>query len=123
MAVKKETSLQRFWKKIWKNPVTECWEWIADTSMGYGRFNYKGKRVPAHRFAYQQLKDELLEDYELHHICINRKCVNPLHLDQVTRKEHFRRHAQYKKDNFKEKQLFQHYEVLMKLPKDIKIWQ
>lgn len=85
------TTSERFWVKVEKTDT--CWLWIAAVSgSGYGNF-YIGKvdgryvNVPAHRWAWQDSGRALIEGLELDHICRNRKCVNPDHLQQVTHRE------------------------------------
>lgn len=75
----------RFWAKVKKSPT--CWWWtgaVSDT--GYGSFNAGGTYLGAHRYAY---KTAVGDPGELHldHLCRNRLCVNPEHLEPVTVKE------------------------------------
>lgn len=84
---------QRFWAKVNKRgPMPPqsiapgpCWEWTgAKTSGGYGQFWVKPLKVVSHRFAYEQLVGEIPDDLQLDHLCRNRACVNPQHLEPVT---------------------------------------
>lgn len=68
--------------------VGECWEWVGTRSRkGYGRFSVNAKRVAAHRFAYEEFVGHIPDGLEIDHLCRNRSCVNPKHLEPVTHKE------------------------------------
>lgn len=74
--------MKRFWDKV---DVGDCWLWTAATSTGYGRF-WDGERlVQAHRWAYETLVAPVPEGLDLDHMCRVRACVNPDHLQPVTR--------------------------------------
>lgn len=83
---------ERFWEKVDKNngPVHpllgRCWVWTAGLNQaGYGWFAVThGKQDRAHRIAYELLIGKI-ESESLDHLCSNRKCVNPKHLDPVTK--------------------------------------
>ena len=65
----------------------ECWPWMACVLRnGYGQFHLAGKRVYAHRVAYE-LTYGSLNGMEVDHICHNRACCNPAHLRAVTHKQ------------------------------------
>lgn len=65
--------------------VAGCWLWQGELNRnGYGRVWVNGKRYMAHRLAYQMLIGEIGEGLVLDHLCRNRNCCNPLHLEPVT---------------------------------------
>lgn len=76
---------ERFWSKVDK--TDGCWEWTASLVSGYGQFRHNGRIVRAHRFAYEQLVGPVPKGLELDHLCRNRRCVNPAHLEPVTQQE------------------------------------
>lgn len=64
---------------------TGCWHWTgAITSAGYGSILYKGKTWQAHRLSYELFHGPILDGLPLDHLCRNRACINPAHLDPVT---------------------------------------
>jgi hypothetical protein len=78
-----------FWAKV--NKTDGCWEWTRGKSWGYGVHTSGGKRHKAHRFAYELLVGPIPGGLTLDHLCRNRGCVNPTHLEPVTNRENILR--------------------------------
>ena len=79
--------MHRFWTKV--NKTTTCWNWEGAVDRhGYGRFRHEGTNWLPHRLAYTVLKGGTPPGKELDHTCQNKLCVNPDHLQAVTRDEH-----------------------------------
>lgn len=86
-------AVSRFWSKV-KPPlgIGECWIWLGtDAGNGYGVFFYQHKNIQAHRFAYECLIGKIPDGLQIDHLCRNRKCVNPYHLEPVTTRENLLR--------------------------------
>lgn len=61
----------------------DCWNWNGSMyANGYGKIGKAG--YMAHRVAYELTKGSVPEDMALDHLCRNRKCINPDHLEIVT---------------------------------------
>ncbi len=64
-----------------------CLVWTAcKDSEGYGYF-YAGRPVKAHRYAYERVNGPISHGLEIDHLCRNTSCVEPGHLEAVTRRE------------------------------------
>lgn len=76
----------RFWSKVDRGEADECWLWTAATNgIGYGHMYFGGKMRYAHRLAYQNEHGPIPEGLDIDHLCRVRNCVNPSHLEAVTR--------------------------------------
>ena len=63
-----------------------CWLWIGGKDKkGYGKFWWGGKTGRAHRWAYQRWRGVIPNNLEPDHLCRITGCVNPDHLEVVTR--------------------------------------
>jgi hypothetical protein len=87
---------ERFWAKVDVGGRFDCWHWLGATSGsgGYGKFRTGTRSVPpqfAHRVVWQLMGWEIPEGMQVDHICRNHGCVNPHHLELVTRAENVRR--------------------------------
>lgn len=77
---------ERFWEKVDAEGI--CWEWTGTPdAWGYGKFKIKkdGKFKPAfaHRCAWEFLVGPIPEHLSVDHLCRNRLCVNPDHMELV----------------------------------------
>lgn len=92
----------RFWEKVNKDgPIPEhrpdlgpCWVWMdAPMPNGYGRIfvSKTPTRIEtyAHRLSYQLLVGPIPDGLTIDHLCRNRMCVNPDHLEPVTHQVNF----------------------------------
>lgn len=76
-----------------------CWLWKRGKSKaGYGQLGQGGKVVYAHRYFYEKQKGPLTPGMTLDHLCRVRACVNPDHLEEVTRGENVRRGYRWPKN-------------------------
>lgn len=89
--------IDKFLGSISLDPKSGCWEWYRCRNDGYAQISYWSKKYKktiqeyAHRFSYKLFNGEIPEGFDIDHLCRNRKCANPSHLEAVTRKENLMR--------------------------------
>jgi hypothetical protein len=83
---KPRSELERFMAKV-RVLKNGCWLWIGRLRKGYGRLRVNNPRrmVGAYRWAFEHFRGPIPEGFEPDHVCRLRACVNPFHLEIVTR--------------------------------------
>lgn len=66
---------------------SDCWLWGRSTRDGYGRAALAGRTYQAHRISYEAFVGPIPDGLEIDHLCCVTNCVNPEHLEAVSREE------------------------------------
>ncbi len=88
--------------------IGECWviykyqyAWSGShrqtDGQGYPRIPHDGKKLSAHRTAYEVWVGPIPDGHEVDHTCHNKLCINPAHLEAVTHSENLKRRRKYKR--------------------------
>ena len=86
-------SREAFFKKhVEVDEATGCWNWTGALARGgYGAFEGDRGTTKSHRWAYAHYIGPIPDGLVIDHLCRNRKCCNPQHLEAVTQKENVKR--------------------------------
>ena len=83
---------ERIWQRFEVDRQTGCWNWTGAISAGsYGSIYYEGRMQKAHRVIWRLERGEIPDGLQIDHLCRNRRCINPDHLEVVTQSENLRR--------------------------------
>lgn len=91
--------MPRFMASFEMAPESSCWTWrgTINPTSGYGVFQFGGEYFMAHRLVVGVYLGDIPDGLEPDHLCRNRRCVNPHHLQLVTYSENFVRGLPYRK--------------------------
>jgi len=83
----------RFWSLVEIRGEAECWPWRGHLNGdGYGGVSpAKHRHILPHRYAYESLIGSIPEGMTIDHLCRNRDCCNPAHMEPVTNRENVMR--------------------------------
>lgn len=78
---RKPDPLDRIFKRV--EQQGDCWVCTGALRNGYGAVGIEGKTIYAHRYVYERMVAPIPEGLVIDHLCENRACVNPYHLEPV----------------------------------------
>jgi len=85
---------EKLMRGIRKDPITECWIYSpkARLTKSYPRIIIGGRKASVHRVMYA-LKYGDIGNNQIHHICNNKRCINPDHLFSLSFGDHRKHHS------------------------------
>lgn len=100
MAVKKISDEERFWAKVARGGLDQCWPWMAGTDKdGYALFKIGSRKdnsrrsVRGHRWIYEKTIGPIEDGKTIDHLCRLRRCMNTRHMEPVTSAVNTKRNA------------------------------
>ena len=87
----KTNDIQSVMARIRVDVESGCWVWTGPLSQGYGRVSVAGRLWRPHRYVYEHHAGPIPDGLTLDHLCRNRACCNPEHLEPVTLRENILR--------------------------------
>ena len=90
MPIEKRPLLERLTSRV-RVEDSGCWVWTGSTRKGYGKISVDGKSEQAHRASYEAHVGAIPAGLTIDHLCRNKACINPAHLEPVTNQENLRR--------------------------------
>jgi hypothetical protein len=81
----------RLWPRVIRGDG--CWTWTGTLNKGYGRIIYQGRQLMVHRVCWELLVGPIPSELSIDHLCRNKACCNPSHLEVVTLSENTKRAA------------------------------
>lgn len=85
---------ERFWSYVYK--TDGCWWWTgAHNGKRYGSMRVGDTHKLAHRYSYELLVGSIADGMQIDHLCRNKLCVNPVHLEVVTSQINNQRRSSY----------------------------
>lgn len=89
---RRKSLAERLWARVDRRGPDECWPWVGRKRPdGYGQLQLGARKILAHRAAYELLVGPIPVGLTLDHLCRNRPCVNPAHLEPVSDRENILR--------------------------------